>query len=134
MFNAEQMMAKHEIGPKTKTVALWECWSVVFDVNGNAPADAHVVACATKELAENVRSMFATQKDGKVVGIVVSGLCYTNLLSFSVEGYDFDTRYVVKADWQTEDKIIRCLADLIEKCDLVFGTDKPEGVILLTQE
>jgi len=130
MFSVEQMTAKHEIGPKTNTVTLWECWSVVFDVNGNAPADAHVVACATKELAENVRSMFAAQKDGKTVGIVVSGLRYTNLLSFSVEGYDFDTRYVVKADWQTEDKIIRCLADLIEKCDLVCGTDLPDGVTL----
>lgn len=130
MFTAEQMVAKHQIGPKTKTVALWECWSVVFDVNGNAPADAHVVACATKELAENVRSIFAAQKDGKQIGIVIGGLRHTNLPSFSVEGYDFDSHFAVKADWQTEDKIIRCLADLSEKCDMLCETDLPDGVVV----
>jgi len=129
MFNAEVMMTKHEIGPKTKTVALWECWSVVFDVNGNAPADAHVVACATKELAENVRSMFAAQRDGKIVGIIIGGLRHTNLPSFSVEGYDWDANFRVRADWQTEDKILRCLADLTEKCDIVASTDLPDGVV-----
>lgn len=130
MFSVEQLKEKYETSPSTKVITLRECWSVIFDTNGNAPADAHVVACATKELAERTKDLFAAEKDGKRVGIVLDRLLYTDLPAFSLDGYDFDSAYVIKADWQPDDKIIRSLAELIGICDKGFDSDLPDGIVI----
>jgi hypothetical protein len=131
VFDSDQMRREHTPNPDTKTVVLRRCWSVIFDVGGNAPANATAASFNTKELAEQALILFAAQEDdNKVVSIVVAGRRHSQLPTYSVEGYAFDTGYRVIEDWQTDDKILKSLEDLTGLCDGESNTDLPDGVFL----
>lgn len=126
VFDAEQLKAVHEASTDTKTVVLRRCWSVVFDVNGNAPSNALLVSCASRELATQVRSLF---EEGGLT-ILVSGKKHSSFPTFVVEGYEFDTRYVVEEDWQPDEAIISSLAELVRLADEECDTELPDGVLI----
>lgn len=122
VFDAETLRKKHGLSPDTKVVTLRRCWTVWFDVNGNAPADARIASFATKELADQALTLFAAEKDdGKHVGIVVGGKRHTGLDSCSVEGYDFDTYYCVQEDWREDENILAVVVPTLG----IVATSKP---------
>lgn len=126
VFNGEQLKKAHEVSPDTKTVVLRRCWSVVFDVNGNAPSDALLVSCASQELASQVRSLF--EKGG--LAILANGKKHSGFPAYVVEGYEFDTGYVVEEDWQPDEAVIRSLAELVRLADEECDTELPDGVMV----
>lgn len=105
----------HPLNDVTRTVQLRKCWWVYFDVNGNAPSDADVVACATKELAEEVLEWFTSMKNNEREPVIVlDGKRYSGLTSLSVEGYNFDTYYSVKEGEAGDGCIWTSLADVVK--------------------
>lgn len=119
---------KHELSETTKTVKLVACWWVFFDVNGNAPADADMVACASKELAQEIKNnVYAMFKDnGNDPVLVIGGKRHCGLIACSVEGFNFDTCWAVKEGWAEEGEIVRSIAELANHVD-VFDTEQDEG-------
>lgn len=104
---------EHALDKEVKTVQLRKCWWVTFDVNGNAPENAQVVACATEELANEVKELFASMKnDGEQPALVLDQELFYSLMRHSVEGYNFDTYYTVQPGWAEDGEIIRSLAQL----------------------
>ena len=102
---------RHELSPQR--LQFVECWWVIFDVNGNAPADADVVACATEELATRIKSLLDDFKDDNYdLYLVLGKKKYTNFNVYSVEGYEWDSSYAVRQGWAREEEIVRSLADL----------------------
>lgn len=121
----------HQLDAMTKVFTQRHCWSVIFDVRGNAPADATVASFATEELADEARELWAAIKDdGKTVNIIVGGVRHWDLPNYSVEGYDFDTYYRVAEDWQPTSNILTSLAQLAEICQCSEITDQPDGITL----
>ncbi len=119
LFTADQLRQKHQVSSDVKVVTLRRTWSVWFNVNGNAPADAKMAAFATKELADQALTLFHAQKDDKCVILIVNGRAHMSLETCYVEGYDFDTWYEVREDWSNEadERIFTSLTDLTELCD-----------------
>lgn len=134
-FSADQLKAVHDLSPDTKTVVLRKCWSVIFDVNSNAPANATVASFATKELAKQALTLFAAQKDDdKTVSIVIGSKRHYELPRYEVEGYNFDTYYTINDDWQPDSDILRSLADLAKLADCEEDADLPDGVLLTDED
>lgn len=121
---------RHQPSDKIRKAELRKCWWVYFDVNGNAPADADVVACATKELAEEVLEWFASMKnDEKEPYVVLNGNKYSELPRFAVEGYDFDTYYDVREGEAEE--VFTSLAEVVKDSGIFEchePTTEPDGV------
>lgn len=131
IFNADQLRQTHELDKETKTVELHKCWSVVFDVNGNAPENAKVAFFATEALANQALQLFVAKKnDQQTTSIVINGERHTALPTYWVEGYDFDTYYRVDLDWQPAEDILCSLAELATLADEVEATTSTEGVFL----
>ena len=77
---------RHELSPQR--LQFVECWWVIFDVNGNAPADADVVACATEELATRIKSLLDDFKDDNYdLYLVLGKKKYTNFNVYSVDNF-----------------------------------------------
>lgn len=135
IFNADQLTATHEISKDTKTVVLTRCWSVVFDVNGNAPSDATEASFATEELAHQALELFAAMKDDdKKVHIVLNKERHVRDQCYVVHGYNFDTFYNVIEDWQPADVILTSLAGLIDNADDTLDTKAPDGIYLTNED
>ncbi len=135
IFNTEQLHKAHAKNDDTKIITLRRCWSIVFDVNGNAPADSTEASFATEELAKQALSLFAAQKDDdKIVAIVVDGTQHSRLPVSCVENYNFDTYYRVKEDWQPDNEILTSLKGLIVLTDEQSDTDSEDGVILADED
>lgn len=120
---------KHTPSDETKVITLRKCWSLIFDVNGNAPADATVASFATKELAGEALSLWAGEKnEDRTFSIVIGGQRYFDFPAPNVEGYNFDTGYRVKEDWQDASKIFSSLSELTNLDCCQDDTDLPDGV------
>lgn len=131
VFDAAQLAQKHERSTNARVITQYLCWSVVFDTNGNAPEDATVVSCATEELAKQALFLFAAKKDtDQITHIVVGGEKHSVLPTFSVEGYEHDTFFCVREDWQEAKDIITSLAELTKLAEELETTDEPDGVFL----
>lgn len=101
---------------------------MTFDVNGNAPADARVVACATEKLAKQVLSLYSAMKDdNEQPALVVKDKVFYSLMRHSVEGYNFDTYYTVQPGWAEDSEIIRSLAQMATP-DIFDSERKVSGV------
>ena len=125
----------HELTKETRTITQRRCWSVVFNCNGNAPADATAASFATKELAEEARALWAAMKDDdKVPVITLNGVRHWGLMNYEVEGFNFDTSYEVKEDWQADANILTSLDQLVALCDYQSPTDQQDCVELLDEE
>lgn len=111
---------KYKLSNVVRTVQMRRCWWVVFDVDGYAPADAQVVACATKDLAECVREVYEANRTKKVFLIraadqgelkgdkdfLLDGkIISTDFANHSVEGYNWSCAYKVE-EGEAEDKDI----------------------------
>lgn len=106
---------KYDVSEATRVFRQRECWWVVFDCNGNAPADKQVVACASEELADEVHSLYCRMKeDGINLVLILDGVVFRSPMRYCVEGYDFDTFYRVKHGWAADDKIINSLDGLVK--------------------
>ncbi len=104
----------HSLSPMTRTVIERKCWLVVFDVCGNAPADAEIVACATPELAAEVCELFAaTKEERKAISVVLNGERHFEINHYEVEGYNFDTAYDVREGWAVDDRVITTLKQIV---------------------
>lgn len=135
IYDANKLIEEHPKESATKVITLTKCWSVKFNTNGNAPADALVASFASKPLADAALNLFAMAKeDDASIGIVVEGVYYSSLPTFSVEGYDFDTYYEVVEDWQESAKIMTSLAQLSVMCDHAVETDLPNGVFHIAND
>jgi len=128
IFDADDLRCGHSLNESTKTVVLTQCWSVVFDVNGNAPENANVANFATEELAKQALRLFAAEKSGLAVSIVIANRRSFGLPRYSVEGYDFDTYYRVASGFWPEESILRSLGGLANLCGDECDTDLPDGV------
>lgn len=123
------MTARHALDEDTRTITLRRCWSVVFDCNGNAPADATVASFATKKLAVQAHSLWAGLKDeDKDFSIVVGGVRHFEPPQYSVEGYNWDSFYKVEEDWCEDKDIFTSLEQIATLCDSSDSTDLPDGI------
>ncbi len=123
---------QHALSDQTKTVVFRKCWSLIFDVNGNAPGDATVASFATKELADQALSLWGGMKDdNRSFAVVVGGKKHFEPMTYSVEGWNFDTFYSVIEDWQEDKNILTSLSELSKDCfDCEEDTDLADGVYL----
>jgi hypothetical protein len=129
------MFTSHQLSDQTRTISQRRCWSVIFNVNGNAPADATVASFATKELAHEALELWAAIKDDdQVPNIIVAGVRYWELPAPFVEGYNFDTYYEVVEDWQEDKHILTSLAQLTSLCGCSEPSDKPDGIVILDDD
>jgi hypothetical protein len=123
---------KHRLHRQVRTVELRKCWWVYFDVNGNAPEDKDIVACATKEMAQEILEWFKSMKDDeKEPYVVIDGKKYSGLCSFGVEDYNFDTYYDVREGEAADDEIFTSLAEAVKRgeiFDMDEATTEVDGV------
>lgn len=132
IIDGDQVVEKHALSTETRTVVLFKCWSVIFDVRGNAPANATAASFATRELAELALTIFsAPRRYRKKPVIIVGGVGSYDYPAYSVEGYDFDTMWRVVQDWCPEGEILTSLADLADLADCEYDSGLPDGVVLV---
>lgn len=126
---------QHTLSDETKTVTLRKCWSLIFDVNGNAPEDATVASFATQKLAKQALTLWANMKDNNQnFYIVHNGKKYTEPDTFCVEGYNWDTYYTTKEDWQEDKNILTSLAQLHTVCGSKEDTNEKDGIYIEKSE
>ncbi len=120
---------KHPVSKTSRTVQRRKCWWVYFDVDGYAPSDVDIVACATKELAEEVKGWFKRMKDDECEPYaVLNGKKYSELSRHGVDGYMWACCYRIRGGETDDDQIHTSLASVIEHGGIFDYTEKTEEV------